>query len=123
GIDSIQLQGGTIPAQAGEVHVDCSAAGLGTPPARPIFEPDRITIQRVQAGIDPFSAALIGVVEASDRSDRDKNRLCPPNQVGGEAIDYARDLLITLRARTAWMAEPDVREWFMTTRLSPLRDA
>lgn len=123
GIDQIELESGSIPTRPGEIHIDCSASGLGTPPPRTIFEPECITIQRVQAGIDPFSAVLIGVVEASDRSDAEKNRLCPPNQMTGEATDFARDLLITLRARTAWFAEPDLREWMSTTRLSPFRGA
>lgn len=123
GIDGVTLEGGTIASAPGEVFVDCSASGLGTPPTRPIFEPGRITIQRIQAGIDPFSAALIGVVEASDRPDAGKNRLCPPNPMTGEAAEVARDMLITIRARASWMAEPDLREWQMTTRLSPFRGA
>lgn len=97
GSDAVSLDEGTIPTRPGEVFVDCSAAGLGTPPIRPIFEPGRITIQRIQAGVDPFSAALIGVVEASDRSDDEKNRLCPPNQMDGEADRVARDTLIRAR--------------------------
>ena len=123
GTGRIELEAGSLPTQPGEVHIDCSASGLGTPPPRTIFEPGHITIQRVQAGIDPFSAVLIGVVESSDRSDAEKNRLCPPNQMTGEAIDLARDLLITLRARTSWMAEPDLQKWLSMTRLSPFRGA
>ena len=34
-------------------------------------------MQRVMNAIDPFSAALIGFVEATRDDDRDKNRLCP----------------------------------------------
>lgn len=123
GLDRIELADGSIPTDPTQIHVDCTAAGLGTPPVRPIFEPDRITIQRVQAGVDPFSAALIGLVEAKRTNDDEKNRLCPPLQMRGEATDFAEDLLITLRARTAWMSEADIRDWFTTTRLGPLRDA
>jgi hypothetical protein len=123
GLHQIDLDQGSIPTSPTHVHVDCTAEGLGTPPARPIFEPDRITIQRVQAGIDPFSAALIGRVEATGRGDDEKNRLCPPNAAYGEAIRFAHALLVTLRARVAWMADPEVGGWFSATRLGPLHDA
>jgi len=123
GLHQIDLDQGSVPTSPTQVHVDCTAEGLGLPPARPIFEPDRITIQRVQAGIDPFSAALIGRVEATGRGDDEKNRLCPPNEAYGEATRFAPSLLVTLRARVAWMADPEVRDWFGGTRLTPLRDA
>lgn len=123
GAREISLEAGTIPTRAGEVIVDCSASGLGTPPTKPIFEPGRITIQRVQIGVDPFSASYLGVLEASDRSDEEKNRLAPPIRLSGEAEDVAHETLVTTRARAAWMAEPDLREWQITTRLSPFRDA
>lgn len=123
GVDAVTLEEGSIPARPGEVFIDCSARGLGTPPTRPIFEPGRITIQRIQAGVDPFSAALIGVVEASDRSDDEKNRLCPPNRMTGEAEGVARDTLIMMQARASWATEPDLWQWQVTTRLSPLRGA
>jgi len=123
GLDSIQLDGGFVPIQPGEVHIDCSAHGVSSPPARPIFEDARITIQRIQAGIDPFSAALIGVVESSERADEEKNRLCPPNPVNWEALDFADALLITLESRAAWIGETDLRDWLAVTRLSPFRGA
>lgn len=123
GMGSVTLQQGSIPTRVGEVFVDCSARGIGTPPTRPIFEPGRITLQRVQVGIDPFSPALIGVVEATDRAEEEKNRLCPPNRVTGEAGGVASDLLITLTARVAWFGEPDIWKWQANTRLSPFRDA
>ena len=37
GPDRIELAHGSIPADRGQVHVDCSAAGLRTKPARPVF--------------------------------------------------------------------------------------
>ena len=123
GTDSVALAEGSISTRTGEVFVDCSAHGLGTPPTRPIFEAGRITIQRSQVGIDPFNGALIGVVEASDRTDDEKNRLCPPNQMTGEVDHLALDLLISTRARASWFAEPDIRKWQSTTRLSPFRDS
>ncbi|HLW16026.1 MAG TPA: NAD(P)-binding protein [Actinomycetota bacterium] len=123
GLDTIELDRGTINTDPKHVHIDCTAPGLGTPPTRPIFEQGRITIQRVQAGIDPFSAALIGRVEATGRGDEDMNRLCPANDMRGEATAFAPAMLVTLLARTAWMGDPELREWFTATRLNPLHDA
>jgi len=123
GTDRIELDHGTIPTDPKHVHIDCTAPGLGTPPPRPVFEGGRITIQRVQAGIDPFSAALIGRVEATGRDDDGMNRFCPPNDMKGETSYFAPSLLVTLLARAAWMADPEVGEWFAATRLNPLHEA
>lgn len=123
GVNRIELEDGSISTSSDEVHIDCTASGLGLPPPRPVFEADRITIQRLQSNIDPFSATLIGVVEASQRTDDDKNRLCPPNALTGRAIDQARELLATMRAQASWFGEPDLSEWLSKTRLTPFRDA
>ncbi|MEX0873348.1 MAG: NAD(P)-binding protein [Actinomycetota bacterium] len=118
GTDRIELEEGSIPTDAGRVHVDCTAPGLGTPPTRPIFEPDRITPQRILFGLDPFSPALVGVVEATRDSGDEKNRLCPPNDLTGEARDFPKTLLVGQRAQMACMNEPEVGEWIMNSRLS-----
>lgn len=123
GLDRIDLQEGSIPTDGGHVHVDCTARGLADPPRRPIFEPGRVTIQRVQSGIDPFSAAVLGYIEATRDDDAEKNRLSPPLSIIGDVRGFAEELLITLRARAAWMGEPDLAAWLATTRLSPFRDA
>lgn len=122
GTNRIDLEADSIATDPNHLHVDCTAAGLGTPPPRPVFGPGRITLQRVQAGIDPFSAALIGTVEAIRDDDDEKNRLCPPNPMTGEAIDFAYNFLVTHRARAMWTAEPDLNRWVSSTRLSPFRD-
>ena len=79
GTDEIVLDAGTIPTDVAQVHVDCTAAGLRVSPGRPIFEDDRITLQQVRICQPTFNAALVGYIEASDRDDVERNRLCPPN--------------------------------------------
>jgi hypothetical protein len=125
GADRIDLDGGTIPSEKGHVVVDCTAAGLATRPDRRVFDPDRITIQWIQAGIAPFSAALIGFVEANREDDMDKNRLCPPRGFSRRAdvVNYAAGWLNTQRGFLVWLAEPDLAHWLSTCRLSPWGNA
>jgi hypothetical protein len=123
GASEIKLEQGAIATDARQIHVDCSAPGLGLPPASPIFEPGVIRIQRVQNGIDPFSGALIGHVEATRDDDREKNRLCPPIDSFGSVGDFAPGFLRSQRARVTWFGDYDVREWLTGCRLTPLRDA
>jgi hypothetical protein len=85
GATRIELEQGSITTAAGHVHVDCTAAGLGCAPNRPVFETDRITPQYIQHGLAPFNAALIGWVEANRDDDTERNRMCPPNGFAPEA--------------------------------------
>jgi hypothetical protein len=123
--DRIELERGTVPTGPDHVHVDCTAAGLGSRPDRAVFDSDTVTVQWVQTGIAPFSAALIGYVEATRDDDRDKNRLCPPNAFTpkADARNLARNWATTQRAVGEWMAEPDVNAWLTRCRLSPLGNA
>jgi hypothetical protein len=123
GASEIKLERGTIATGSHEIHVDCTAPGLGIPPARPIFEPGVIRMQRVMNAIDPFSAALIGFVEATRDDDREKNRLCPSFNAFGDASDFAPSFLHSQRARVTWFGDPDTRDWLARTRLTPLHNA
>jgi len=78
GTHRIELERGSIPTDPTHVHVDCTAAGLAARPLRPIFEDDRITLQWVQIGIAPFSAALIGYVEATRSTTERRTRCARP---------------------------------------------
>lgn len=116
--DRIVLDEGTVPTDQQQLHVDCTASGVDTPPARPVFEPDRITVQYIIApGVVPFSAAITAYIEATRDDDAEKNRLCPPNPITGDAEDYIRNLLISQRTRAAWQEESDLQEWIRGCRL------
>ena len=88
GADGIVLETGSVPTDTGQVHVDCSAAGLRLAPARPVFADGRITVQQVRTCQPAFNAALIGYVEASRHDDTEKNLLCPPNPYPDTATDW-----------------------------------
>jgi hypothetical protein len=121
GTDEIVLDEGSIATDRDQVHVDCTAAGLRVAPPRPIFEPGRITLQQVRTCQPTFNAALVAFVEASDRNDIDKNRLCPPNPYPDAATDWIPATCISQRAQETWGSEPDLAAWLQHCRLDAAR--
>lgn len=121
--DLIMTDHGSIATGAGEVYVDCTAAGVRPTILRPIFEPDRITLQYVTVGIVPWSAATIAVVEASRDDDAEKNRLCPPLMFSGDIADVLSMVHTGMVGLMARGAEPDLAAWTEASRLNPARGA
>jgi NAD(P)-binding Rossmann-like domain len=120
GTDTITLDGGAIPTDRRRIYVDCSAAGLPTPPPRPVFEPGRITLQQIRACQPSFSAALTAFVETARTSDKERNVLCPANPYPSAAEDWIRTILIAQQAQAAWSA-PDISGWMERSRLNAAR--
>lgn len=89
GTKRITLEKGTIPTDAGQVHVDCTAAGLALRPARPIFEDGRITLQQVRQSQPSINAAVLGHIEATRDGNEEKNRLSPVNPYHDTAHDWS----------------------------------
>ena len=103
------------------MHVDCTAGGLQTSTARPVFEPGRITLQQIRICQPTFNAALIAFAEAHRESDDDKNALCPPNQYPDSATDMLRGILVQAHATHEWSRAPDLLEWLERSRLNAIR--
>ena len=114
---------GEIAADPGVLYVDCTAAGVRPTTLRPIFEPDKITVQYVTIGIVPWSAATIGAVEASRDDDVDKNRLCPPATFTGNISDVLQLSHAGMTGVLMRAADPDVGAWNARCRLDPARGA
>jgi hypothetical protein len=119
--DRIVLEEGSIPTDGGQVHVDCSAAGLRLSPGRPIFADARITLQQIRACQPAFNAALVGYVEASRHDDAQKNLLCPPNPYPDAATDWISATCIAHRALATWLGDPDLSAWMEGARLNAAR--
>jgi hypothetical protein len=117
----IALEGGSIPTDAKQIYVDCTANGAHRMPRRAIFEPNRITLQPVRSGLLPFSAALIAFVESARDDDAEKNRLCPPNPYPNAAVDWIAMNAISHRAQMTWFEEPDLLAWMERSRLDVAR--
>jgi hypothetical protein len=118
GHDKIELTGGSIRTDRGQVHVDCSAAGFRPRVSRPVFADGQITLQQIRAGQVVFSAALTGYVEAAFDNDAQKNLFCPANPNPNTALDWIPVTYITQRAEVAWSADQEVSSWMRQSRLN-----
>jgi hypothetical protein len=121
GVDEIVLEQGSIPTDRSQVHVDCTASGLTLSPGRPIFEPDRITLQQVRTCQPTFNAALVAFVESLHDDDATKNRLCPPNPYPDKATDWISGNAIQQQAQTEWFTDPELMVWMERSRLNAAR--
>ena len=123
GPERVTFDDGEIGTDRHRIYVDCTAAGVRPTPTRPVFAPDKLTIQYVTIGIVPWSAATIGAVEALKDDDADKNRLCPPLAFSGDVADV---LQLSHAGMTGLMEranDPDVAAWTGRCRLDPARAA
>lgn len=118
GPDQIQLANGSVPTDRGQVHVDCSGAGLRIKPARPVFNGGLITLQQIRACQPAFSAALTGYVEATRDDDAQKNLICPANRYPDAAADWIPLTCTAQRAEIIWVTDPDLSAWMQRSRLN-----
>jgi hypothetical protein len=119
----ITLQDEQVAADADDLYIDCTAAGVRPTVPRPIFEPGRITIQYVTLGIVPWSGATIGAVEALRDDDAERNRLCPPLIFTGNVADLLPIAYAGMTGLVARSAERDLAAWNAECRLNPARAA
>lgn len=121
--DRVITDVGEVPASPREVFVDCTAAGVPSAPARPVFSGDRITLQYTTIGYASWSAATIGVVETAGADDAERNALCPPVVFSGDVEDLLGFASTGMRAIMARGGNGDVAAWNDATRLNPARGA
>ena len=121
--DGVTLERGSIASDPGQLFVDCTACGTRPTVTRPIFEPQRITVQLVTIGFTPWSAATIGVVEASRDDNAEKNRLCPPLTFSGRISDVLALSYVGMTGLALRAAEPDLQAWNEASRLNPVGGA
>ena len=125
GIESrrIELEHGEVATQPDTLYVDCTAAGVRPATARPIFAVDRITLQYVTITGAPWSAATLGLIEATRDNDADKNRLTPPAMWSGNASDLLRFSYAFMSGLSARTSESDLAKWSESCRLNPASGA
>ena len=120
GVSELVLDEGRVATRRQEIHVNCTARGLGKAPPKPMFEEDRITPQGTRYGMLPFCASLAGFLEATGRSNEEKNRLSRPNPVPrvGSRLDWAWGIYLSGVNDLAWRTEPDIQAWLQRSRLN-----
>jgi hypothetical protein len=117
----IVLDGGVVPLQPGSLVVHCAASGHQYPPLVPIWGQDAVRLQTIRAGFPCFNAALAGYVEATRSDDRERNRLCPPNNLPDTLASWARMQVRSTLATRAFGAEPDIADWANGCALNPAK--
>jgi hypothetical protein len=117
--EAIVLDEGSVPTSQATVHVHCASRGLRRPPLRPIFESGRVTVQPFLWGFACYQFAMLGVVEATVKSDEEKNRLCPSIAYWDANTDYLSAFLAGLASERARAAYPALVSWAKETRLNP----
>lgn len=115
--DEIVLERGTIPTSPRHLHVHCATPGLSDRPPVPIFTDETITLQVLSRISLCMSSALIGFVEASDRTTAEKNRLCCPNPWPQTPFDFLRAILMGIKTEVGWQ-DADLSAWVDTSRLN-----
>ncbi|WP_328836915.1 NAD(P)-binding protein [Streptomyces europaeiscabiei] len=121
GESAIELDQGTVPAEAGTLYIDCTANGLERRPKVPVFDGARITLQAVAPCQQVFSAALAAHVEAGYADDDTRNALCEPSQHPDSALDWIRFHSDIQELTMRWAADPALVEWLNTCRLMSWR--
>jgi hypothetical protein len=116
----IHLERGSIPLPTGTLVVDCSAAGIPSVPAVPVWAGDRITPQWLRTFGTVFSAALIAHVEATVDDDAEKNALCTPIVPPTLATDWLRMLAVSMKNQQRWSRHPGLLQWLAGSRLNAL---
>ncbi|MFE7407256.1 pyridine nucleotide-disulfide oxidoreductase [Isoptericola sp. NPDC057559] len=118
----LELDEGAVAVPRGAVVVHCAAYGLPQPPPVPIWG-EHLTVQAVRAGFPCFAAALVGYVEGTrhDRSDEEKNALCPPTPYWRTPTDWSALQARGARGTARFMREPDVAQWAHSVLLNPAR--
>ena len=117
----IVLDRGSVPLAPGSLIVHCAASGLQYPPLVPVWGPDKIRLQTIRVGFPCFCAALAGYVEATRDDDRERNRLCPPNNLPDRPADWARMQVRGTVAARNYGTEPDIAAWANGCALNPAR--
>ena len=118
---ALHFDEGESASNPGRVYVDCTAQGLSTAPAAPIFEDGKIKMLATTMGVAPWSAAVIGFVECLDLPLEEKNRLCPPLPRTGDIYGMMNIMRAGIPAEMARRGVSEIAEWSAGARLNPGR--
>lgn len=116
--DGVVLAEGRVPANPGDLYIDCTASAIARRPVRPIFEGDHITLQMIRAGLFTFSIAVIAFLEATCDDDEMKNHLAPPLSAPDVPADWIRLFQAENEIQKRWSTDLGLKTWISEHRLS-----
>lgn len=116
----LRLEQGSLALEDDVWVIDCSATGIPSVPAVPVWQGRRITPQWVRSFGTVFSAALIAHIEVSFEDDAQKNALCTPIVPPTLASDWVRMQAVTLDNQLRWSRHPSLLHWLAASRLNAL---
>jgi hypothetical protein len=122
GHDGVELAGGTITGDPAALYVDCTADGLERRQPVDVFDGDRITLQSLRGCQQVFSAGLIAHLEAVRPDDPTRNELCVPVPHPNSDVDWLTMTLAEQRNEMRWIADQELIDWLVTSRLNLLRE-
>jgi hypothetical protein len=114
----IELEKGSVAADADTLYVDCSAGAIVPPPPLPVFEDGRINLLMVRWCQPVFSAALIAFVESHFDDRAEMNALCSVAPSPEKPADWLRMWAVTLGNAAGWQQNDQVRVWLSQCRLN-----
>ena len=122
GHDGVELAGGTVTGNPAALYVDCTADGLERRQPVDVFDGDRITLQSLRGCQQVFSAGLIAHLEATRPDDPTRNELCVPVPHPNSDVDWLTMTLAEQRNEMRWIADQELLDWLVTSRLNLLRE-
>ncbi len=117
GLDQIELVAGTIKTTPNTLHIDCSASAITNLNTKPVFQGDLITPQAVRSYQPVFSASLIAHVEATRKTDEEKNSLCEVVPLPNRDTDWIRMMVPFMMNQYQWSRDSQLRAWLANNRL------
>lgn len=115
----IVLEQATQPVHAQTLYIDCSAVGLTSKPAVPVFSDGRITLQLVRLLRPCLSGSIIGFLELHFGSNAEKNAMATPVPLPEVPADWPRMTAISMANQSRMSERPEIVNWLASHRLDP----
>lgn len=106
-----------VPADA--LFIDCTATAAPPKAVSPIWHEDTITPQLLQVPLVSLSASVAGFIEATFKTNEEKNALAVPGPMTDTPAHYPQALLTNAINRMLWSQSPPIMEFLKTARLDP----
>lgn len=116
--EKMTLQQGEVLTSPNTIFVDCSASAIKDYSGDiAVFNGNTITPQTVRSYQPVFSASFIAHIEASDKTEDEKNEYCKVVPLPDTLHDYMRLTLAFMMNQQKWGQDPDIRKWLNENRL------